>query len=167
MTIEVPEETQRRRFAESQPTADLNKWSRRVLYPALGALISLEIGIFVSAWGISSYARVSLIVSLASIVLTLIAVAGAFSTRRTAPILTTAGTITSITASTLTSVQENQSSILLRALEVFGDSERALAWMREQNPALNNETPLHAIQTEEGRADVLNILGRIEHGVIS
>jgi len=65
------------------------------------------------------------------------------------------------------SAQEGQSSILLRVLEVFGESERALAWMRAQNPALNNETPLHAIQTEEGRLCVLHIIGRIEHGVIS
>jgi uncharacterized protein (DUF2384 family) len=167
MTIEVPQETQRRNFVESQRKADFDKWSRRVLYPALGALISLEIAIFVSAWGVSSYARVALIVSLASIVLTLIAVAGAFSTRRAMSILTTASIVTSITASRAASVQEDQSPVLLRALEVFGDSDRALAWMREQNPALNNETPLHAIQCEEGRVGVLNILGRIEHGVIS
>jgi hypothetical protein len=32
--------------------------------------------------------------------------------------------------------------------------------MGEANPALDNDTPLHAIQTVEGRKDVLNILGR-------
>jgi len=62
---------------------------------------------------------------------------------------------------------EIESAVLLRALEVFGDSERALKWMREANPALNNDTPLHAIQTDEGRKEVLDILGRIEYGVIS
>ncbi|MEP6540032.1 MAG: MbcA/ParS/Xre antitoxin family protein [Bryobacteraceae bacterium] len=60
-----------------------------------------------------------------------------------------------------------ESTVLLRALEVFGDSERALKWMREANPALKNHTPLHAIQTDDGRKEVLNILGRIEYGVIS
>jgi putative toxin-antitoxin system antitoxin component (TIGR02293 family) len=63
--------------------------------------------------------------------------------------------------------QEDESSVLLRALEVFGDSQRALKWMRESNPALKDDTPLHAIQTDEGRREVLNILGRIEYGVIS
>ena len=64
-------------------------------------------------------------------------------------------------------VHEIESTVLLRALEVFGDSQRALKWMREVNPALKNDTHLHAIQTDEGRREVLNILGRIEYGVIS
>src|SRR5271165_1658220 len=165
MTIEVPEESQRGQFVASfQLKADFDKWSRRVLFPALGALIFLEIAILVSAFGVSSYGRVALIVSLASIALTFVAVAGAYSIRRALSILTAANAPTAMTPA---SDQENQSSILLRALEVFGDSERALAWMREENPALDNETPLHALQTEEGRVGVLNILGRIEHGVIS
>lgn len=62
---------------------------------------------------------------------------------------------------------EIESAVLLRALEVFGDSGRALKWMRESNPALNGGTPIRAIQTEEGRRQVLDILGRIEYGVIS
>jgi uncharacterized protein (DUF2384 family) len=62
---------------------------------------------------------------------------------------------------------ETESAILMRALEVFGDSERAIPWMRESNPALKNETPIRVIQTEAGRREVLNILGRIQHGVIS
>lgn len=63
--------------------------------------------------------------------------------------------------------QEVESAVLLRALEVFGDSGRTLKWMRETNPALNGDTPIHAIQSEQGREEVLNILGRIEYGVIS
>lgn len=39
-------------------------------------------------------------------------------------------------------VHELESTVLLRALEVFGDSQRALKWMREANPALKNDTPL-------------------------
>lgn len=62
---------------------------------------------------------------------------------------------------------EAQSAVLLRALEVFGESDRALNWMRESNPALSGDTPLHAIQDEQGQREVLNILGRIEYGVIS
>ncbi len=63
--------------------------------------------------------------------------------------------------------RESESEVLLKALEVFGDSQRAIQWMREKNPALGDETPIRAIQTETGRDEVLRILGRIEHGVIS
>jgi putative toxin-antitoxin system antitoxin component (TIGR02293 family) len=63
--------------------------------------------------------------------------------------------------------REAESLILMRALEVFGDSERAIQWMRENNPALNNVPPVRVIQSEEGQHNVLNILGRIQHGVIS
>lgn len=62
---------------------------------------------------------------------------------------------------------ETESAILMRALEVFGDSERAIQWMRESNPALKYEPPIRVIQTEDGRREVLYILGRIQHGVIS
>jgi putative toxin-antitoxin system antitoxin component (TIGR02293 family) len=62
---------------------------------------------------------------------------------------------------------ESESPIMMRALEVFGDSVRAIEWMRESNPALKDEPPIRVIQTEDGRREVLNILGRIQHGVIS
>ena len=62
---------------------------------------------------------------------------------------------------------EVESKVLLRALEVFGTSDLALCWMDEPNPALNGERPIQAIQNELGREEVLHILGRIEHGVIS
>lgn len=62
---------------------------------------------------------------------------------------------------------ETESLILIRALEVFGDSDRAIQWLRESNPALQNEAPIRVIQTDDGRREVLNILGRIQHGVIS
>jgi hypothetical protein len=62
---------------------------------------------------------------------------------------------------------ETESFILIRALEVFGDSDRAIQWLAESNPALQNEPPIRVIQTDDGRREVLNILGRIQHGVIS
>lgn len=58
-------------------------------------------------------------------------------------------------------------AVLKRAFAVFGNSERAIQWMQESNPALRNEPPIRVIQTEAGRLEVLNILGRIQHGVIS
>lgn len=62
---------------------------------------------------------------------------------------------------------EIESLILVRALEVFGDSERAIEWMRDSNPSLNSAPPIRMIQTEEGRREVLHMLGRIQRGVIS
>lgn len=62
---------------------------------------------------------------------------------------------------------QEETLVLMRALEVFGDSENAERWMREANPALDNRTPVSALQTPDGRREVTNILGRIEHGVIS
>jgi uncharacterized protein (DUF2384 family) len=49
---------------------------------------------------------------------------------------------------------EIESAVLPRALEVFGESDRALKWMRENNPALAGDTPIHAVQTDEGRREV-------------
>jgi Protein of unknown function (DUF2384) len=62
---------------------------------------------------------------------------------------------------------EIESETLLRALEVFGSSDRAIEWMRQENPALGNQPPIRVIQTETGRKAVRDVLGRIEHGVIS
>lgn len=63
--------------------------------------------------------------------------------------------------------RESETLLLMRALEVFGDSQNAQRWMQQPNPALSNQTPLRALQSVGGRTEVLNILGRIEHGVIS
>ncbi|HYL72773.1 MAG TPA: MbcA/ParS/Xre antitoxin family protein [Bryobacteraceae bacterium] len=60
-----------------------------------------------------------------------------------------------------------ESETLIRALEVFGSSDRAIEWMREKNPALGNQPPIRVIQTEAGGKAVRDVLGRIEHGVIS
>lgn len=74
---------------------------------------------------------------------------------------------TAVEARIGTEFHEAETATLLRTLEVFGESTRALAWMRENNPALQDQPPILAIRTEEGRREVLNILGRIQHGVIS
>ncbi len=62
---------------------------------------------------------------------------------------------------------EESAPILARAIEVFGSSEVAIHWMRQPNPALRMKTPLEAIAASKWRSEVLAILGRIEHGVIS
>ena len=53
------------------------------------------------------------------------------------------------------------------AVEVFGDAAKAELWLRSANPALNSQSPLDALASEDGVSRVNDILGRIEHGVLS
>ncbi len=55
-------------------------------------------------------------------------------------------------------------SLLLRAVEVFGKTDKAWSWLTTANPMLSNKTPQAAAQTEEGTAEVLGVLFDIEHG---
>lgn len=57
--------------------------------------------------------------------------------------------------------------VLARAAEVLGSQERASSWMKSQHVALGNQAPLHLLDTEIGEDEVLALLGRIEHGVVS
>ncbi|MCU1237655.1 MAG: hypothetical protein JWP63_5622 [Candidatus Solibacter sp.] len=111
--------------------------------------------------------RLSRIFLATSIILlaALLALLGRHSGRPDTKIESAALTVVSETKRLL--AHETETAILLRALEVFGDSDRALEWMRESNPALKKESPIRAIQTEAGRQEVLDILVRIRHGVIS
>ncbi|MGH8194062.1 MAG: type II RES/Xre toxin-antitoxin system antitoxin [Woeseiaceae bacterium] len=52
-----------------------------------------------------------------------------------------------------------------RADEVFEDADAALDWLRSSNASLAGKTPLGLLDTEIGSEAVLDILGRIEHGV--
>lgn len=51
-----------------------------------------------------------------------------------------------------------------RVQRVLGDRERAIAWMRSSNRALNFSTPLALMQTKSGSAQVYGVLLRIEQG---
>jgi putative toxin-antitoxin system antitoxin component (TIGR02293 family) len=52
-----------------------------------------------------------------------------------------------------------------RAAQVFEGSDAALDWLKRPNRALGGETPLALLDTEIGAEGVLDVLGRIEHGV--
>ncbi len=54
-----------------------------------------------------------------------------------------------------------------RATEVFEDRDAALEWLRRPNRALAREVPLRLLDTEIGAESVMDLLGRIEHGVFS
>jgi putative toxin-antitoxin system antitoxin component (TIGR02293 family) len=54
-----------------------------------------------------------------------------------------------------------------RATEVFEAAETAVDWLKQPNRALGGERPLDLLDTEIGAESVLDVLGRIEHGVFS
>jgi len=51
------------------------------------------------------------------------------------------------------------------AVSVFGAEERAVAWLRRPNRALNGEMPLRLLDTDLGTRLVEDVLGRLEHGI--
>ncbi len=53
------------------------------------------------------------------------------------------------------------------AQEVLGDSEKASRWLRKPNRALGGIVPLSLLDTDVGAEAVLELLGRIQHGVYS
>jgi len=57
--------------------------------------------------------------------------------------------------------------VLTRATEVLGTQEKATRWLKSPQVALGNQEPLYLLDTEIGEDEVLALLGRIEHGVVS
>ena len=54
-----------------------------------------------------------------------------------------------------------------QAAAVLGGPEEARGWMREPNFALGEETPLSFADTEPGARRVEQLLGQIDHGVVT
>lgn len=57
--------------------------------------------------------------------------------------------------------------ICARAIEVFGNTDKAAGWLNEPNRLLNNRMPIDVLDTDPGAHAVETILGRIEYGVFS
>ena len=57
--------------------------------------------------------------------------------------------------------------IFAQATSVFGDDDLAREWLRTPQIGLNNKIPLDLIITGAGAREVEDLLGRIEHGVLS
>lgn len=52
------------------------------------------------------------------------------------------------------------------ALSYFDHNrEHALGWLKNPNPALGGETPLERADTAIGQEDVIDLIGRMEHGI--
>jgi putative toxin-antitoxin system antitoxin component (TIGR02293 family) len=52
-----------------------------------------------------------------------------------------------------------------RAVEVIGNSDKAMRWLGRPIPALSYATPVSLLRNEKGRDAVLDVLGRLEHAV--
>jgi len=57
--------------------------------------------------------------------------------------------------------------IAAQAVAVLGTEEKAATWLRRANRALNGEIPLGLLDTDLGARQIEDVLGRIEHGVVS
>jgi putative toxin-antitoxin system antitoxin component (TIGR02293 family) len=57
--------------------------------------------------------------------------------------------------------------LLEHATEVFGDIDRARAWLKFPQRGLGGAVPLDYAETEIGAREVDNLLGRIDYGVYS
>jgi len=54
-----------------------------------------------------------------------------------------------------------------QAKQLFGTHENTRQWLNTPLPALSWRTPFDFAQTEPGAREVENLIGRIEHGIIS
>ena len=57
--------------------------------------------------------------------------------------------------------------VYANAVEMIGDEEKAVEWLRTPNRALGGERPLDQLDTDLGSRAVEDILGRIAYGVYS
>jgi putative toxin-antitoxin system antitoxin component (TIGR02293 family) len=55
--------------------------------------------------------------------------------------------------------------VVERAEDVFEGLDASLDWLKSPNAALSGATPLSLLDTDIGAESVLDMLGRIEHGV--
>ena len=73
--------------------------------------------------------------------------------------------------SRLTAAESDRTVRLARvyanAVEMIGDDEKAVEWLRTPNRALRGERPLDQLDTDVGAREVEDILGRIAYGVYS
>jgi uncharacterized protein (DUF2384 family) len=54
--------------------------------------------------------------------------------------------------------------LLVRSVEVFGKTDKALSWLNSANHELGGRTPREVASTAEGRDQILDILIGLEHG---
>lgn len=63
-------------------------------------------------------------------------------------------------------INEMLAKVRARAEEVLGEKHFEY-WLKTPKQALGNKIPLELANTKQGSEKVLNLLGRIEHGIFS
>jgi uncharacterized protein (DUF2384 family) len=64
--------------------------------------------------------------------------------------------------------ESNKSLLALknRGVDVFGSFDKFLRWLNQENLALDSK-PIKLLSSESGIKKIIDILGRIEHGIMS
>ena len=57
-----------------------------------------------------------------------------------------------------------KTEVIERATEVFGDENKGLLWLNTFNVSLD-DIPINILNNKDGIQKIIDILGRIEHGV--
>lgn len=60
-----------------------------------------------------------------------------------------------------------EDELILEIIEVLGSNLKAQSWLAKPNQALGGRIPLDIISSPGGRKEIRQILGRIDHGIIS
>lgn len=68
---------------------------------------------------------------------------------------------------TLVKLDRIPAAVMGSALGVFGADEQAFEWLGSPVSILNYQSPLAAVLNDDREQDVLDLLGRIKHGVFS
>ncbi|MEZ8612502.1 antitoxin Xre/MbcA/ParS toxin-binding domain-containing protein [Vibrio sp. 10N.222.51.C8] len=63
--------------------------------------------------------------------------------------------------------KKNFDKVFQAALALFGSEEAANQWLKHPVRGLGNKRPIDLRSTAEGTKAVLNLIGRLEHGVFS
>jgi hypothetical protein len=64
-------------------------------------------------------------------------------------------------------IAREDQEVLNRAVECFGDFDKALDWLQTPNATLKGLAPVRIAVDPDGRRAVLAELGRIEHGIFA
>jgi len=54
-----------------------------------------------------------------------------------------------------------------QAAQLFGSEEKAVKWLRRPNRALGRQAPLELLDSDLAARQIEDVIGRIQHGVIS
>ncbi len=68
---------------------------------------------------------------------------------------------------TMMKAAQRQAKVIARAEDLFESKANAARWLKSPLRLLGGKTPLEMTETSSGAREVEQLLGRIEHGVVS